>query len=119
MAYLVERLTEIRRILILESNNFVGLLSTRAIKSNLINLHKELAQFERQMGKRQKSGIDFRQEAEEIMAVWNQTLPSQVESTCQRTVTQANLRWWFDEAMLGQALKINDLGPRRHSIWLA
>lgn len=110
LAYLVERLTEIRRILVLESNKFTGLLSTRAIKSQIINLHKELAKFERQMGKRQKLGVDFRQEAEEIMAVWNQTLPSNVEIGCQRTVTPANLRWWFGEAMLGKALKITDLG---------
>jgi len=110
LAYLVERLTSIRRILILKENTFIGLLRTRVIKSHLMNLHNELAKFDRRMGKRQKLGIDFRQEVQEIVAVWNQTVPSEIESACQRTVTPENLRWWFDEAMLRQAIKITDLG---------
>ena len=110
LAYLVERLTEVRRILVLDNNKFVGLLSTRAIRSHLVNIHPELLKFERRVGQRQRSGIDIRQEVEEILKVWGATFPHSVEDSCQKTVTAPNLRWWFGDAMLGQALSITDLG---------
>jgi len=110
LAYLVEKLTEVRRILVLQDNSFIGLLSTRAIMSHLINVHPELLNFEHQTGMRQISRVDVRQEAEEILNIWNSALPSGIEQNCHRAVTPANLRWWFGDAMLDQGLNITDLG---------
>ena len=110
LAYLVEKLTEVRRILVLEFDDFVGLLSTHAIKRELVNIHPELLKFERQMSKRRNIGVDVGQEAEQILEEWNTVLPSITEESCQRPVTAANLRWWFSDAMLSHALNITDLG---------
>lgn len=110
LAYLIEKLTHVQRILVLDEDSFVGLLSMHAIRSHLVYVHPELRKFERRVGRRNRSGVDVRQEAEAILVDWNTTLPSEVEQSCQRTVTRANLRWWFGDAMLSQALSITDLG---------
>ena len=110
LAFMMERLTSVRRILALDVSTFVGLLSTRAIRSQLLSIHAPLAKFERAIGRRQKSGVDVRQEAEDIIDVWNSTLPNDVEESCQRNVTRANLKWWFGDAILSHALHISDLG---------
>ena len=109
LAVLVDRLTDIRRILVLEGNQFVGLLSTDAIKSHMGRIHKQIPIFARKMGQRQNSGLDLRQEAEEILRVWNDILPSDIEFSAQKPVTKANLKWWFGDAMLSHALSVTEL----------
>lgn len=109
LAYMVERLTDVRRILVLNGNGFVGLLSTSAILRTLVNFHKPLLKFERQMGRTQRKSVDFRQEAERMIEVWNEILPRDVEAGDQRNVTPENLRWWFGDSMLAHSLKIADL----------
>lgn len=110
LAYLVHRLTDVCRILILDRNDFAGLLPTTTIKSQLRGIHPELAKFEWQMARRQISGIDLWQEVEAILDTWNNILPLDNERRTQKQVTRANLKWWFGDTMLGQALNISDLG---------
>lgn len=102
--------TDVCRILILHNNNFVGLMSTQTIKRQLPGIHTELAKFERQLAKRKISGIDLRQEIEEILDAWNKVLPIDEERCIQKQVTRANLKRWFGDTMLSEALSITDLG---------
>jgi hypothetical protein len=109
LAYLVRRLTEVRRILVVEGDEFVALLSTEAIKRHLKPLHPQLDKFDQQMGRRHVGGIDLRQEIDQILAIWDEVLPIAKEREVKRPVNRVNLHWWFGDAMLEHALKVVDL----------
>jgi len=121
LAYLIDSVTDVQRILILGGkrdddrmspvrDDFVGLLSMSAIKSQLAAIHPELAAFDRQMGRRRRVRVDVQQEANDILSQWEALIPVEKEREVKKPVTRANLAWWFGDAMLSQPLRIADLG---------
>lgn len=90
LAVLAERLTQIRRILVVERSNFVGLLSTTAIRRLLQPNHRELVRFDSQLARRK--GIrksDLSAEGQEIVKVWENCFSSKrPESSVKDPVTE-------------------------------
>jgi hypothetical protein len=126
IAALAERLTEVRRILIVHTKNepvlpgaltaestpvehFVGQLSTRAIISIIGPKLPALGQFQTWLQTQPRQHGDLQTEIEGLVAEWGKTLPFPQESSVKVDLTAELLRRWFGDAMLQQPVHIADL----------
>lgn len=120
LAYLMQRLTDVRRVLVEVSRpsrgsvaprpaEFCALLSTDAIKRYIAPMHAQIGQFLERVAKRPAWPADLKQEATALIDVWTQTMAVRREQQIQTKVTPANLKRWFGDAMLSRALHIPDL----------
>jgi hypothetical protein len=109
LAYLLQSVTDARRILILNGVNFVGLLSVETIVKTLASYHQELERFNRKMKRRSSVESDVDKEATAIVAAFETEFAATGESLVKLDVSEANLRRWFGEAMISSPIRIDDL----------
>lgn len=121
---MAERLTQVRRLLIVESDAarraeaHVGLVPTAAVLAAIRPMHPQLARFER-LAARLKPTDDAATAAQHIVdAAWQPafgtpatgTDPYAAEAQAQRTASVDLLARWLGGAMLDSAVAIPDLG---------
>jgi hypothetical protein len=133
LAYLLERFTSVRRILIVHCGEFVGLLPLPQIIRTVGAMHVELRRFEVSV-RAHKPEPDVIREAEALVgrfqAAFAPSPPARRpekgprhappppdptdasrEQELQVTVTSANLRHWFQESLLTSPLTLTRLTP--------
>jgi hypothetical protein len=132
LAYLLERFTSVRQILIVQCGEFVGLLPLTQIIRTIAAIHVELRRFEANVRAR-KPEPDVIREAEAVIdrfkaaftpsppAARPQRTSSHPASTqppnasreheLQITVNSANLRQWFQESLHTNPLSLTRLNP--------
>jgi hypothetical protein len=109
LAYLLQSLTEVQRVVIKRDRQFVGLLSVESIVRTVPSYHAELARFERSMRRRSNNESDTIREAEVIVTTFERSFTSRAESDVKLGVNDANLHRWFGEAMITVPIRIADL----------
>ena len=111
IAALAERLTQVRRILIVRTGQpaeeFIGQLSTAMIQSVIGPKIPALTVFETSLRARPTILDDVDQEINQVMSEWQVAMPS--ERSAKVDITPELLRRWFGEAMLQQPVHITDL----------
>jgi len=110
---LAERLSDVRRFLIVQNSAFVGLLSTRWIISVLASKHPELAKIGRKMQSRQTILPDVEMEMTVLFDLWNQAFggknAKKQEKATKIDLTSDLLKRWFGDVMLQLPVKVADL----------
>jgi len=121
-ASLAQRLTQARRILVVDSSpfqtplpglpadeRFIGQLSTGAILSVIGAKSPELQRFEAELQARPVAYNELNVEISGLLQLWNAAFAQNSESSVKVELTAEMLRRWFGDAMLTQALEISDL----------
>ena len=120
LAYLMQRLTEVRRVLVELSAapptadeprpaQFCALLSTETIQRYIAPMHTQIGQFLERVAQRATWPADLKQEATALIEAWTDVIKVDTEQGIQTRVTPPNLKRWFGDAMLSRALHIPDL----------
>ena len=109
LAYLLQDLTEVTRILVKEGPRFVGLLAVETIVKTLLPYHRELVKFDRKMRRRSAAESAIVEEAEAIVNVFEGEFAATGEFEVKLQVNEANLCHWFGEAMNTSPIRIADL----------
>jgi hypothetical protein len=112
LAVVADLLTQVRRIVINDGDDFVGMVSTQHVRTMLRGLHPEVDQFERDQVFLQlpPSPADA---LSEILRRWRNVLQEQEfqtvkEQAVQMTVTKAGLVRWLGDGMLKGAVRVVD-----------
>jgi hypothetical protein len=110
---LAERLTDVRRIVVAQGDEFVGLLSTQWIMSTLAAMHPTLAAVGKKLLQRRTILPDSDAEMTAVFALWTAAFGGpdarQQEEATKVVLTADLLRRWFGDAMLQQPVHILDL----------
>jgi hypothetical protein len=113
IAALAERLTQVRRILIVKSSpppeEFIGQISTATIQSIIGPKLPVLENFRAALRARPIILDDVNQEINQVMVEWQGTFAAGPEGSAKVDLTPELLRRWFGEAMLQQPVHITDL----------
>ncbi len=109
LAFMLSRLTGARRLLILDGGRFVGMLSLNTVLRVFAGLHPELIRFDRSHSKRSRVESDINAEAGAIVALFERSFSARPEWDTKLVLSEANLRFWFDEALNTSPIRINDL----------
>src|SRR5208337_3958951 len=107
-AFLAERLTDVRRFVVVKGVEFVGLLSTSAIVATLAAGQSSLRKVHAQLLTRRGAITDTESEMEAVFSIWSRSFGDK-ESASKVDVNQELLRRWFGDAMLQQPVIIGDL----------
>lgn len=134
LAFLLERLTDVQRILIVQCGRFVGLLSPGAVRAAIKSMHPELRRFETNL-RGHKSRLDTSAEVSALMELFQTAFspsrPSPVsrqrptrsrrrpteidimlhEREIKIPVNRTNLGRWFPESLLTNPLSVARLTP--------
>ena len=111
LAAVGDLLTDVRRIVITEAGDFVGMTSTSYVRRMLGNLHPEIARFERDISKPlPKEPSDA---LSEVLLRWRRAFKEQERQTVreeavQTRVTRAALTRWLGDGMLTAPLRVDD-----------
>jgi hypothetical protein len=109
-AWLANRLTEVRRFVVVQAREFIGLLSTSTIVATLAPLHPKLRKMHARLDALPAATADIQSEMEGIFALWQQVIGDGAqEQSAKVDVTADLLRRWMGEAMLQQPVRIADL----------
>ena len=113
-AALAERITNVRRILVVNNAEFVGLLSTGVIVSTLATMHASLSNFHAELKARNTTVLNIESEMLAVFELWETAFGGgavwqQQERATRVDVTPDLLRRWFGDAMLQQPVRIADL----------
>jgi hypothetical protein len=116
LAFLLDRLTAARRILVTDGAEFVGLLPLGAVLRGMAALHDRIREFETAERRRGEAEPDVVREAETLVALFESCFrphgPSgrasraagstaeSVEASTKVNVTKANLRRWFEDSLV-------------------
>ena len=111
---LAERLTDVRRIVVVQGDEFVGQLSTQWIMSTLAAMHPTLAAMGRKLQQRRTVLPDAEAEMTAVFALWKAAFGGpdaaiQREEAAKVVLTADLLRRWFGDAMLQQPVRVLDL----------
>lgn len=120
VAGLAERLTQARRVLIVETKTrlpglpppdeqFIGQLPTAAILSVIGAKTALLSEFEKALRARPLAYNEVNAEINDLLQLWDATFAPTSEAACKVDLTPELLRRWFGDVMLTQALEIADL----------
>jgi hypothetical protein len=115
LAWLLEQLTDVRRLLILEGNAFVGLIPVGAVTSALAGVHPELVRFARAAHARRRTEPDVVQEAMAVVALYQSVFgPTEpdartAEQAATLVVTRANCDRWFAGSLITTAIEVEDV----------
>jgi hypothetical protein len=113
IAALAERLTQVRRILIVKGSpppeEFIGQISTATIQSIIGPKLPVLDNFRAALRARPIILDDVNQEISQVMVEWQQAFAAAPEGSAKVDLTPEVLRRWFGEAMLQQPVHITDL----------
>jgi len=112
LAVVADLLTDVRRIVINEGDDFVGMVSTQHVRKMLRNLHPEVDKFEREQLPLSlpASPTDA---LSEILHRWEGVLGEEAgqfvkEQAVQMTVIKASLVRWLGDGMLTGAVRVVD-----------
>jgi Domain of unknown function (DUF4062) len=112
LALVADLLTNVRRIIISEGDDFVGMVSAQHVRIMLRSLHPQISQFEEQ-----KVNLPLPMLAKdalsEVLRRWREVLNEQegksvMEQAVQMTVTRAGLVRWLGDGMLTRAIQVLD-----------
>jgi hypothetical protein len=110
---LAERLTDVRRIVVAQGDEFVGLLSTQWIMTTLAAMHPTLAAVGKKLQQRRTVLPDSDAEMTAVFALWTAAFGEpdarQREEAVKVVLTADLLRRWFGDAMLQQPVRVLDL----------
>ena len=123
VASLAERLTKVRRILIVHTSpalvqvveqpapdeRFIGQLSTGVILSVIGAMSPHLQTFGETLKQRPLAYNEVSAEINELIQLWSQIFVQTSEFSIKVDLTAEMLHRWFGDAMLPQALEISDL----------
>jgi hypothetical protein len=130
LAFLLDRLTSVQRILVVEAGRFVGLLSLSTIVRVMSSLHEQLRRFEDTDRTRVDSEPDVGREAETLIELFAESFkpvppvrrsaqrstaanagspPGGPEESAKVEVTRANLLRWFAESIITQPIRIESI----------
>lgn len=109
LAALAREFTQIVRIVVVERREFVGMLSTDTVLNRLEPTHPKLARFDAKL-----RGMRMRLPDQQVALAgaeeeWAKQLPRVKEELETTHVTRANLRTWFGDAMLVDAIEAGKL----------
>lgn len=116
LAFLLDRLTAARRILVTNGTEFVGLLPLGAVLRGMAALHDAIREFETVERRRAHVEPDVVREAEALVALFESCFqprspsgrpsraagatPESVEASTKIDVTKANLARWFEDSLV-------------------
>ncbi|MBK6871314.1 MAG: DUF4062 domain-containing protein [Kineosporiaceae bacterium] len=116
LAFLLDRLTATRRILVTDDAEFVGLLPLGAVLRGMAALHDRIREFETAERRRAQTEPDVVREAEALVELFQSCFrprgpdgqaspaagpsPESVEASTKVDVTKANLRRWFEDSLV-------------------
>jgi len=131
LAFLLDRLTGARRILVLDSGEFVGLLPLTTIIRVIASLHRQIETFEQTARVRTSYEADVSLEAEALVELFkasfvptptagipaqpaeiaNVGLPAPIlsEESATVDVTRANLVRWFQESIITSPIRVDNI----------
>jgi hypothetical protein len=109
LAFMLRRLTRAQRLLILEGGRFVGMLPLTTILRVVAGLHQPLVRFDRDFRRRARPESDVATEAQAIVTLFERVFAHRPEWDEKLVVTEANLRFWFDDALVTSPIAIPDL----------
>jgi hypothetical protein len=113
-AALAERLTHVRRIVVAQDNEFVGLLSTQWIISTLAGTHATLFAMNKKLLQRSTVLPDSDAEMSAVFELWTAAFGGpnarQQEESAKIVLTGDVLRSLFGDTMLQQPVYVADLG---------
>lgn len=104
----------LQRIVFFNTDAFVGMASTRAVRINLRRIHAEADQFERRVLSR-RPGADVWQTAQNwLERDWNAVIKAPLgddrpEQTIQKPVTLANLRLWLGGDLITTPVQVENI----------
>jgi hypothetical protein len=112
LALVADLLTDVRRIVISEGDDFVGMVSAQHVRLMLQSLHPQISQFEEQKVNLPLP-IVAKDALSEILRRWRELLnenegQSVMEEAVQMTVTRAGLVRWLGDGMLTGAVRVAD-----------
>ena len=112
LAVVADLLTDVRRIIVKEGDDFVGMVSTQHVRVMLQNVHPEIEQFEVQQAPLALPTAP-REALSQVLARWSGVLgelPGQYvrEQAVQMTATRAALIRWLGDGMLTGAVQVVD-----------
>jgi Domain of unknown function (DUF4062) len=112
LAVVADSLTDVRRIVINETGNFVGMVSTMHVRAMLRGLHTQIDQFE-QGPLLNPLPMSPMNALSEILSRWRNVLGEQEyqstkEEAVQMTVTSSALVRWLGDGMLTGAVRVVD-----------
>jgi hypothetical protein len=110
---LAERLTHVRRIVVAQGNEFVGLLSTQWIMSTLAATHPTLSTMRKELMQRSVVLPDADAEMTAVFTLWKTVfggdMARQQEQDAKLVLTADLVRSLFGEVMLQQPVNVSDL----------
>ena len=111
---LAERLTYVRRIVVTQGQEFVGLLSTERILLTLSGTHQTLAAVGKKLRQRRVVLPDPHSEMNEVFKLWMEAFGGGAnarkhEESAKFVLTAELCRRWFGDAMLQQPVHVVDL----------
>jgi hypothetical protein len=109
-AWLANWLTEVRRFVVVQAGEFIGLLSTSTIVATLAPLHPKLRKIHARLHTMPAAATDIHSEMDAVFDLWQKVIgdPAQ-ERSVKVDVTSDLLRRWMGNAMLQQPVHITDL----------
>jgi hypothetical protein len=113
LAAVADFLTDVKRIVVMEGNNFVGMVSPSHVRGALRSIHPQLDQFEREQLILPLS-MDAKAGLSEILARWRLVLKQPTdqdvtqEQAIQLTVTSAALGRWMGDGFWTGAVRVID-----------
>jgi Domain of unknown function (DUF4062) len=112
LAVVADLLTDVRRIVISEGDDFVGMVSAQHVRMMLQTLHPQISQFEQQQVNLPLPVV-AKDALSEILRRWRAVLNEQegqsvMEQAVQMTITRAALVRWLGDGMLTSAVRVVD-----------
>jgi len=113
LAAVGQEMWDLQRIIILENQKFVGIVSAASVRSVLRRIHKEAEKFDVRVLPA-VAGADVRQIAESYLLKWNSIIGAQpgdasAERQVAQNVTVPNLRLWLGEAFVETPIVLEDV----------
>ena len=109
-AWLAGRLTEVRRFVVVQAREFIGLLSTSTIVATLAPLQPKLRRMHARLHAVPTATADIQAEMNAVFELWRQVIGDPVQEQAVKVdVTADLLRRWMGDAMLQQPVRIADL----------
>jgi hypothetical protein len=109
-AWLAGRLTEVRRFVVVQAGEFIGLLSTSTIVAALAPLQPKLRRIHARLHAVPAATAGVQAEMNAVFELWQQVIGEPVEEQSVKIdVTADLLRRWMGDAMLQQPVRIADL----------
>jgi hypothetical protein len=102
-------MTDVRRIVVINGEDFVGLVTTPTILAVLERTLPALGTFANQLRARGEVLADVDGEMGKVFALWNQQLSPAVEQSVTTVITPDIMRRWFGDAMFQTPLRVTDL----------